>query len=61
MNCTDCHQPIPAGHAHIRSVRFERVTLCGLCLELRRIESPPVVPAQRRGGTLSQRLAEVQR
>ena len=63
-NCHDCQSTIPAGLAHVRSISLERVVLCGLCLELRRIESAPVapvLPVQRRGGTLSQRLAEVQR
>lgn len=29
--CTDCHTPIPNGHAHARSVSFKRVTLCKPC------------------------------
>jgi hypothetical protein len=29
--CTDCHQPIPAGHAVIRSVSFQRVAYCQPC------------------------------
>lgn len=30
-NCTDCHRPIPAGTAVIRSISFRRVTWCQDC------------------------------
>jgi hypothetical protein len=30
-SCTDCHRPIPAGMAVIRSVSFQRVTYCQPC------------------------------
>jgi hypothetical protein len=31
FTCTDCHRPIPAGHAVIRSVSFQQVAYCKPC------------------------------
>lgn len=59
--CHDCRTAIPTGLAHLRSIGLERVALCGHCLDLRRAAAQPipapVVPTQRSGGTLSERLA----
>lgn len=59
--CHTCHEPIPTGLAHLRSIGLERVAFCGPCLDLARaaaqVRNEPVeIPAQRRG-TLSERLA----
>lgn len=47
--CTDCHLPIPAGQAVLRSVSFVRVAYCLPCARDNHIEparpwAPCVVP-----------------
>jgi RNase P subunit RPR2 len=53
--CTDCHKPIPAGKAHLRSVSFELVARCQRCQDERSCEHIAQVPIQR--GHLSERVA----
>ena len=57
MNCTTCHESIPAGQAVIRSANFQKVAYHRECWQLRAAVVSALLPTQRVAGDVREKVA----